>query len=507
MKLTQITILLGMLVGLFTACNDVDYADRFTPVESSRLKNVLVEDFTGQKCVNCPKAADALQDMQKAFGADHLIAVSIHGGSLSMPDAENSGIGLATEQGNAYNEHWNVESWPKGLVDRAGGLLDYEKWNGAAITRFKQTPKVNLSADELHFDEQTRTLKVKTTVTGNEEVTGRLQVWLTESNIQTWQLMPSGANNQKYTHNHVFRASVNDPYGDLLQLGSGESQTKEYSYHFSRNYWNEKNASVVIFFYNDEDGVMQVIDAPLYKNGQPSDKELKSISLNKSSIDLVTGATDVLYATFDPSDANDKAVTWSSSDESVATVDAEGKVTAIAEGSATITVTSTAHPEIKATCTVNVTQAAEDQIIQITFNGKEVKDGDVLVIPVHEVDYGEGMRDFEFGDESQGTDPKFTNISEEDEACISVTCTLQGSEFKPWSICGLGLGVCIPMTGMSYTCPPFYLYPGDEPETSQVHYTGFDFGVYGSADIKCDVDIDGKKLSYTLRYVYENPNK
>lgn len=501
MKISQLIISAGLLVSALTACNDVDYADRFKPtgdVESK--KNVLIEDFTGQRCVNCPKAADAVQEMQKTFGEGRLIAVSIHGGSLSMHDSETSGIGLATDQGNEYNEHWNVKSWPKGFVDRTGGLQDYEMWNGSALERFNISPKVNLSTEVVSFDKETRTLKVKADVHGNEEVTGRLQVWLTESNIRSVQLMPSGMTNENYVHNHVFRASINDAYGDELHLNAGESQTKEYTYQFSRSYWNEENASVVVFFYNDADGVMQVVDAPLYKNGQPVDKELKSITLNKTSMDLVVGGSEVLDATFDPSDANDKTVTWSSSDESVATV-TDGRVTAVSEGVATITVTSTAHPEVQASCTVNVTKAEENQIIRITFNGKEVKDGDVLVIPVHYVDYGEGFGDFEFGDESHGSDPMFTNVNEDDEAHIRVVSTLQGSEFKSWAICGLGLGVCVPMTTMSYICD-FYLYPGDDPETSQIHYTGFEKGVYGSADIKCDVDIDGRKLSYTLRYVY-----
>ncbi|MBQ7257630.1 MAG: Ig-like domain-containing protein [Abditibacteriota bacterium] len=64
------------------------------------------------------------------------------------------------------------------------------------------------------------------------------------------------------------------------------------------------------------------------------------VSLNKTSLDLMKGDTFVLKATVKPSGALDKTVTWSSSNEKVAKVSSSGKVTAVAKGSATITVTT-----------------------------------------------------------------------------------------------------------------------------------------------------------------------
>ena len=64
--------------------------------------------------------------------------------------------------------------------------------------------------------------------------------------------------------------------------------------------------------------------------------EVTSISLNKASVTLSAGETIELIATITPENATDKTVTWTSSNTSVATV-ANGMVTAIASGSATIT--------------------------------------------------------------------------------------------------------------------------------------------------------------------------
>ncbi len=80
-----------------------------------------------------------------------------------------------------------------------------------------------------------------------------------------------------------------------------------------------------------------------------------SISLNQTEATLTAaGATVQLTATVLPENASVKSVTWSSSDESVATVSATGLVTAVANGTATITATTADGSNLSATCDVVV---------------------------------------------------------------------------------------------------------------------------------------------------------
>ena len=85
-------------------------------------------------------------------------------------------------------------------------------------------------------------------------------------------------------------------------------------------------------------------------------KKVSSISLNKTSANLLIGGTVTLSATnVSPSDAVDKTVTWSSNATSVATVNATtGEVTAVAAGTATITATANDGSGTTATCSVTV---------------------------------------------------------------------------------------------------------------------------------------------------------
>ena len=83
---------------------------------------------------------------------------------------------------------------------------------------------------------------------------------------------------------------------------------------------------------------------------------VRGVSLDRSALTLIEGGTAQLTATVEPIDATNKKVTWSSSAPRVATVDASGNVTAVAEGTATITAT-TEDGGKTATCTVTVEHA------------------------------------------------------------------------------------------------------------------------------------------------------
>ncbi|BAU26732.1 S-layer family protein [Aneurinibacillus soli] len=85
-----------------------------------------------------------------------------------------------------------------------------------------------------------------------------------------------------------------------------------------------------------------------------------SVALNKNTLTLTAGgATGSLTATVSPDNATNKKVTWSSSNSTVATVDANGVVTPKAAGTSTITVTTEDGNQI-ATCVVTVQAALSD---------------------------------------------------------------------------------------------------------------------------------------------------
>lgn len=79
-----------------------------------------------------------------------------------------------------------------------------------------------------------------------------------------------------------------------------------------------------------------------------------SITLSQSSLSLDVGASQQLTATVQPSSASVQQLQWSSSDESIAIVGNNGNVTAVGEGTCTITCSAEDESGVTATCSVEV---------------------------------------------------------------------------------------------------------------------------------------------------------
>ena len=106
----------------------------------------------------------------------------------------------------------------------------------------------------------------------------------------------------------------------------------------------------------------------------------ESIALSETSKTLdLNGTKEItLTASITPSNANkDNTLTWSSSNQDVATVTQDGKVTALKEGTTTITV-KTANGKT-ATCTITVTKTIVKNIVDVKYSTKQSTDGNVTV--------------------------------------------------------------------------------------------------------------------------------
>ena len=95
------------------------------------------------------------------------------------------------------------------------------------------------------------------------------------------------------------------------------------------------------------------------------------VTLDQTSLELYEGDTYTFSATVEPEDATDKTLTWSSSRPAVATVDGDGKVTAVAEGETIITAQS--KNNITASCTVTVSALKDETDITAKFDTEFAK--------------------------------------------------------------------------------------------------------------------------------------
>lgn len=97
------------------------------------------------------------------------------------------------------------------------------------------------------------------------------------------------------------------------------------------------------------------IDRTYTLNIKPATVSVIGLKLDKDSLTLQENGRDILTATVEPADATNKAVTWASNDNNIATVSEDGTVTAINAGTATITATAADGSGISASCNLTVT--------------------------------------------------------------------------------------------------------------------------------------------------------
>ncbi len=103
-----------------------------------------------------------------------------------------------------------------------------------------------------------------------------------------------------------------------------------------------------------------------------------SVTLNETTAEVTVGETLQLTATVAPENASNPTVTWSSSDDAIATVDANGLVTAVAAGTAIITASTTDGSNLSASCEVTVKQLAVSLTLDKT--AAEVTVGETLLL-------------------------------------------------------------------------------------------------------------------------------
>lgn len=236
------------------SCSNIDEGDRLIYVKPAEVgRAILIEDFTGQRCINCPTGTEIINGIVSTYGEDNVIAVGIHSGPLGFAGNSKT-VGLMTDTGNEYYTRWDKENkmgQPWVIFNRKTSPdSHYNNW--AAMVGTIISEKANLSVKIANaYDAATRTLTTTVEADGvNGTVNGKLQVWIVEDGVKALQMMPDGKSNKEYIHNHVFRAAVNGTWGEDVTVKEGETTTKQYQYVLPEA-WNADNIAVVAFVYND----------------------------------------------------------------------------------------------------------------------------------------------------------------------------------------------------------------------------------------------------------------
>ena len=200
-------------------CDKIDNPHKpYTP--SGGNKTVLIKDFTGARCVNCPAAAATAHELQHQLGEDRVFVMSVHAGYLAQPIGKFPDF--TTPEGTVwYNDN---SANPLFSVDHVA-LTEGNTLNESQL----DTPVSDALAEPQLFDivinntynELTRSLSVENRFnpTGDGQGEYYATVCLLEDSIVGRQVIPGGVDTA-YVFRNVFRGTLNGADGELVSNGA-----------------------------------------------------------------------------------------------------------------------------------------------------------------------------------------------------------------------------------------------------------------------------------------------
>ncbi len=214
-----------MSVIVLAGCEVIGESERLVPVpvpaDTTERVHVLIE-FTGFRCVNCPKASAAAEALKQTYG-ERLIVVAMH--PASNPFTQGAALyDYTCEAADVYYRYMGGNAttpFPTGNInftsDEEGYLSDYPEWATLLAQQMSQPTEIHLSV-QTERDDNTNSITITTTASADRKQDCRLVTWLVEDSIQGAQAMPDGSVNREYYHRHVLRMAVDDAWGETYTI-------------------------------------------------------------------------------------------------------------------------------------------------------------------------------------------------------------------------------------------------------------------------------------------------
>jgi len=277
---------------IITSC-DVEDGPFITDYDSyvNPEKKVLIEDFTGHLCPNCPDAARELDAIHDIYG-DQIIGMAIHvSKSFARPypasQAPSFQYDFRTNWGDDWDAFYGISAMglPRGMINRIGyqdesHKLGKDEWASTVALELKKDIDFTL-----HISSDENSISIISEVQNNISSEYNLVVCLTESNIENWQ-KDGQENVENYIHNHVLRTvlmdeelsnSSNYVAGQQIEkvINYDLAALEQYNIDYSTNNtaelgngnagsWVASNMSIIAYIYNtNTKEIVQVEEAHL----------------------------------------------------------------------------------------------------------------------------------------------------------------------------------------------------------------------------------------------------
>ncbi|MDR0507056.1 MAG: Omp28-related outer membrane protein [Dysgonamonadaceae bacterium] len=232
MKLNLLSFICILLATV--RVSTVATAQQHVTIEGQK-KNILLEEFTGIHCGNCPDGHKIANNLVSAQSGT-VYTIAIHSGHFAIPSAGEPDYRIP--EGEAIDTYFGVNTnygYPSGMINRrqlpSSYILNRSAWTKAAKAVHSEDSPVNLWMSAA-FDGSSRQLTVEVEAyytADSDSAENFLHVAITQTDIKGPQ--SGGLVGDDYIHRHQLKAYITPVWGDTIkQPKRGELITKQYVY-------------------------------------------------------------------------------------------------------------------------------------------------------------------------------------------------------------------------------------------------------------------------------------
>lgn len=227
-------------------------------------RKVLLEEFTGHQCAQCPEGSERLFSIHKRY-PEGTILLSIHAGFFARVDKDLWKEDFRSEIGNEYFKLFNPSFNPSALVNRVDhqigtSVKNQLDWLSVSDRLLRAKPDISIKLSP-SYDSSSRSVTVGTEVTylknGGQDY--HIVLLLTEDSIVAPQydirLKNESGVDSNYVHRHVLRAGITPAFGEQISTTEMRERsvfTKTYTYKIpDGKQWKPDHCHVVAFVHRN----------------------------------------------------------------------------------------------------------------------------------------------------------------------------------------------------------------------------------------------------------------
>ena len=260
----------------FTQCDVIDQPFNGNVIDTTsttQQRNVLIEDFTGHRCKNCPKASKAIEALVDAYGS-RIIGLAIHAGPGNFTNTNaDYPTDFTTPEGKTIQNFFGTNFLPVGMVNREnwsasgnGHWSPYTNWPTLSSEALDSTLRISLEASATVVNDTI----LEVTAEGFPQTPLlhdlSIVVLIKESNIVSPQLMDDDTRDSNYVHMNVLRDFVTDTWGTSFGVSPmipGDELSESFTATWNTS-WIKANTAAVVYVFNPTNyRILQTIEVPI----------------------------------------------------------------------------------------------------------------------------------------------------------------------------------------------------------------------------------------------------